>query len=327
MRTYEEFAQDVSWQNRSAADKIGSELMNAVEGPLTGILEQLLCRSVEPAQELYSMRMRKIYECIEQGGLEAPIYNTYPVGIPTDEIFCDFLGICSEEDALLPVLNAADKFCKKAMAKHPSDDKTVLILTDKWDDYAFRRKYAMKFVKLALDHNIVFVFLLVTDYGVVRIPYLPSDRRALRNIDPRFFESERLLLEEQEALAYEYLLKQPPCTYSYDCGTWKQFDGGYYEFDFGAGRYQRTSRDASHPNGIVTEGRIPKKAARKFAAAVYELRELPNDDYSDRTRVLDAGHSSAHVFEKSFSWQMAEDEPVRIVSKAIEELIKALKKR
>ena len=75
------------------------------------------------------------------------------------------------------MLDKAEIQCENMIKAYPYHvHKTILILTDKWDDPLFRKNYAGTFVNFAYRYNIVFVFLLVTDFGVSRIPFLPWDR-------------------------------------------------------------------------------------------------------------------------------------------------------
>ena len=100
--------------------------------------------------------------------------NTYPFGEPTNDIYRDFFGICAERSNLDPVLDEALRHCELVLSHCEAEDrKAVIILTNKWNDYRFHKKYFSEFLRYALIENVIFVFLLYSDYAVTLIPFLP----------------------------------------------------------------------------------------------------------------------------------------------------------
>ena len=62
-------------------------------------------------------------------------------------------------------MNKAEDQCEKMIRCYPRHvDKTVMILTDKWDAPLFKGDYAGTFINYANRENIVFIFLLITDF-------------------------------------------------------------------------------------------------------------------------------------------------------------------
>ena len=103
--------------------------------------------------------------------------NTYPFGEPTNDIYRDFFGICAERSNLDPILDEALRHCELVLNHYEAEDrKAVIILTNKWNDYKFHKKYFSEFLRYALIENVIFVFLLYSDYAVTLIPFLPLNR-------------------------------------------------------------------------------------------------------------------------------------------------------
>ena len=77
------------------------------------------------------------------------------------------LGICLGKMKIEKVLSKAEEQCEKMiMAFSDNVDKTILIFTDKWDGPLFQKYYAATFIRYANEHNIMFLFLQITDFGV-----------------------------------------------------------------------------------------------------------------------------------------------------------------
>ena len=106
--------------------------------------------------------------------------NTYPIGTITNDIHRDFLGVCYGNNKIDSVLKAAANQCKKMCKKYGDHaDKTVMILTNKWNEPDFQRNFAGTFINFAIKCNIVFIFILVTSSGMTMIPFLPLNRGRL----------------------------------------------------------------------------------------------------------------------------------------------------
>lgn len=104
--------------------------------------------------------------------------TTFPFGSSSGKLYPDYVGIaCTQGTTLRKVLDNVEQFCRDVETHFdPSVDKTVLVLTDKWDDTLFDREYKQIFLRYAMEDNILFLFVLVTDFGMTPIPFLPWKR-------------------------------------------------------------------------------------------------------------------------------------------------------
>ncbi len=76
------------------------------------------------------------------------------------------------------------KYYSDKMARNvkTDDPKTVIVITDYWNPKIFR-KYEKEMLKHAMKDGIWYIFLLLTDYGVTQIPFLPIYRDDLDKND------------------------------------------------------------------------------------------------------------------------------------------------
>lgn len=139
--------------------------------------------------------------------------------------------------------------------------KTVFLLTDKWNSDAFR-DYELTFLNHAIRNNIWYVFLLVTDYGITQIPFLPEDRDFFRRYDIQSVEEnvsiERLL----------DLLHDAPMIYHFSAGTLHKYSETEYLFDSDRMVWDRHSLTES-----FCEGRINQSAFVRFLKTAEWLAE------------------------------------------------------
>lgn len=109
--------------------------------------------------------------------------STWPYG-KIDNEYPRFLAICRGNNKLGNALNAIKVQSEKIAAINRfsrellSPQKTVILLTDKWDFNKFM-EYEIDFLNHALRDGIWYIFLLVTEYGYTQIPFLPGDRHML----------------------------------------------------------------------------------------------------------------------------------------------------
>lgn len=62
------------------------------------------------------------------------------------------------------------------MIRDSNGEKQITVLTDKWDLSVFH-KYERDFLISALRDKVQYIFLLVTEYGITDIPFLPQGFR------------------------------------------------------------------------------------------------------------------------------------------------------
>ena len=201
----------------------------------------------------------------------------YPVG----------LGVCSGKMKIEKVLSKAEEQCEK-MIKAFSDnvDKTILIFTDKWDGPLFQKYYAATFIRYANEHNIMFLFLQVTDFGVWQIPFLTLNRTILskrKNWDINWGTNHKRNEKKKEKLVklrdnmkflynFEYLVEYQD--HAHSCPVcWM------YEFDFWK-QECTIYRTATHPElEGYTVVNIPITAINTFIREVIELKNRPEGCY------------------------------------------------
>ncbi len=154
------------------------------------------------------------------------VCNTWPYGVPSD-IYPRFLAVCRGKTTLNDAFKAMQAQSIKIANKFGPDSdiqKTVILLTDKWDHQKFL-KYEKDFLHHALRNKIWYIFLLVTDYGYTQIPFLPNDKSVLRRIEEEVVEDEITFEDMLE------LLRKYPFEYQRSGGTWNLYKSETYHFD------------------------------------------------------------------------------------------------
>ena len=141
--------------------------------PETGSLLERACASLETSEacsglldvfnsELdgnYTERLDGLGDYLKTNGSPRGNLNTFPFGRPSREIFPEFMGVCKGTRTIRSVLEKAEEQCELMIQKFPYHvHKTILILTDKWDDPLFRKNYAGTFINYAYKYNILFMF-------------------------------------------------------------------------------------------------------------------------------------------------------------------------
>ena len=147
-------------------------------------------------------------------------YNAYPIGVETDVIHNRFLGICRGKTKLeavfkevirhsKDVVDCCSEYVEGSVYRRPHD-RTTVILTDKWDVKTFA-KYEKAFIRYACKHDIFPIFLLVSDYGYTQIPFLPNDRKKVRELIPAV--KMRFLYKKRRKRLRLFLYDFRDCTY------------------------------------------------------------------------------------------------------------------
>lgn len=257
--------------------------------------------------------------------------NTFPFGQKTDKIYHDYIGITiGGNPNLQKVLENAERHCwDMERGLDHSEEKTVLIITDKWDQMRFQQEFEEIFLRYAIKDRVLFMFILVTDYGASQIPFLPVYRSELDRFTSKYIGMGGL--ENQFPL--DFLLGSRTCTYNAS----SHGHGGYidtsYQFDFADRTYkqeQASEQLDSQQKQTVRSQRsdeIDIAALVKFAAAVYELHDLPRDEYIEHPEFTDGENGwtqySLSIFGKTFKWGPGLGEFEKIKD-AVEELVRFL---
>ena len=248
----------------------------------------------------YPEKLKYLEDLIEVREFEDLQINTFPFGDLGKMIYPEFVGVCQGDTTFNEIMTAINIQCKKMINRFNNEiDKTVLVLTDKWDSPTFRKKYAASFVNYAYNHNIVFIILLVTDLGIRRIPFTISERIDLfRGRDWRIESSS---IEKSDKNALTKLKKLDDCIYEYRSSVLISGRGSYRcIIDFK--RMEYTCESLVSP-GLKKQGKIPKSAFNKFAQRVIGISELPGPGYvEDYSKALDYTLNIVEIFGKHFEW-------------------------
>ena len=222
-----------------------------------------------------------------------------------------FLGVCFGKYDIKRVLDKSEEHCEKMIMAFPDwDDKTILIFTDKWNDFLFQKEYAATFIRYANKHNVLFLFLLVTDFGVSKIPFLTLNRNTLyKRRDWKIGWSANHIRKSKESKKWVYDRKTMRFLYHF---SYRVHYFGYtksstvcwlYEFDFYRQKcfiYKTTAKSARKESFVVN---IPITAMNKFAQDVMFYRDLYEEylcdiQYATEDRILHI----ARFPDKEFKW-------------------------
>lgn len=109
-------------------------------------------------------------------------YVLYPYGTSTGDCPSRFLGICIGETRLEDVMKAAMDHSVVVADKYRGNDrnpKTVVIITDKWDQKRFNSAYEAQMLAHAVNDGIWYLFLFANQFDIEQIPFLPNDRSSI----------------------------------------------------------------------------------------------------------------------------------------------------
>ncbi len=289
---------------------------------------------MEEDGDLYTEKLERLAEDMDSSKPGNLSINSFPFGIKTDQVFPEFVGIYyannKYDKTLRDVLNSAKSYCGKVGSSNnpASMVKKVLILTEKWDSYMFRRYFAASFINYANKYNICFIFLLVTDFGVVKIPFLNLGRDGRRgNIHVSHFDSyarKDVLLE---------LKKFSPVRYaSSGCALIGCRDAFEFIIDFTKDEYCFKSperyirfpfRAVNVETGKISD--IPDRVIRNFVLSVAGLINIPGQKMVQDVSSMDAETKSADIFGKHFEWYFNNEDPFNYMENAFELLLKELR--
>jgi hypothetical protein len=277
----------------------------------------------------YPERLDGLGGYLDANGSPGGSLNTFPFGKPTRHIYPDFVGVCRGERSIRSVLDKAEDQCEKMIDAYPDHvPKTILILTDKWDDPLFRKNYAGTFINYAYRHNIVFVFLLVTDSGVSRIPFLSWDRRKINSGGQGTVawgarhakkETYKNLMEKLDHGCLSYVEE-------YRNGDNNGHSIGKFIFDLRNQAFDIVTINSGSGITDRKSGKIPAGAVKKFLEAVSDYCELPESGYYDKNNPDKASVChTAEMFNKRFYWYAAEDPLFEKLEQAFRNLLASLK--
>lgn len=235
--------------------------------------------------------------------------NTWPFGTKTAEIFPKFLAVCRGKQRLSKVMDIVLKQSQKIADYYRYDDyarKTVLVLTDKWDVAIFK-KYEKKLLEHAVNDEIWYIFLLVTEYGYTQIPFLPNDRNALKGLRGENIEND-ITLEDMLMRLDEGI----PVVYSMTGGTWRPYGGVEYTFDVVGMWWKKESMedrfDLDRMRSIKRsmeegqrKGRIRTRALKRFLESTSWIADIEGN-IVPKSRALDSLVCTLRMYGKKIEW-------------------------
>lgn len=261
------------------------------------------------------------------------VMNTYPFGESTRKVCPVFVGVASSGAASIgDVLKQAERHCweiEKQSDRFQRADKTVLILTDKWDTAMFGRDFRPVFLHYALRFHVLFLFVLVTDDGLSRIPFLPWDRREMDRLSRQMASWE--LPDEEKA--WDQMIDAQVCRYHMIQQSRQSEIETIYEFDFLNRVYSKETEVHSRhiPDAARTQyksGDLPGRVIWKFASDLYELNQIPAGHHrEDPPELMKEDESVTHILEltgRKIQWGAGEGE-FQQYRGAIETLLKSIK--
>lgn len=247
---------------------------------------------------------------------EKPWYNTWPFGTPTEEVCSKFLAVCRGKRKLKETFDIVVQQGKKIAKHHPishGQDKTVMILADKWDYDTFR-KYEKELLNHAIQDGIWYIFLFVTDYGYAQIPFLPNDRNALK-----YLEGEKI----EDDLDYEDMLDmlcEYPFEYSMNGGTWQPHERVHYSFGADELRWEKHSLIGEDIYGNINENDL-----KRFLKSISWIASESRSMLKPQMQVLDASTRELKICGKTIEWNEAFDEDsdsqYRLLQKALNRFV------
>ena len=237
-------------------------------------------------------------------------YNTYPFGTPTSDIFSRFLAICRNgrlDSYMKILLDQSNKIAAEYPGNDPRDEKTVVLLADKWDIRVFR-KYERRFLEYSTSNGISYIFILVTDYGCTPIPFLPYDRNIERTITDYKdivddIPASQKPIDRRLCNQVQYLLEEFPFTYSSNGGTWNRLRN--IDINFDIRNMEWTKRSLV---GEPVKGKIKKRALDRFAMSLGWLMDPEAKPPKQINNYLDAGTSELFIFGWNISWNAGYEE-------------------
>ena len=253
-----------------------------------------------------------------------PWYNTWPFGNPATEVCSRFVAICRKDRNLHPAFDIILKQSKKIATKYPYDSldpKTVVLLTDKWNNMVFK-KYEKQLLLHAINDGIWYIFLLVSDYGYTEIPFLPHDRDTLKQ-----FQRERI----EDDLTFDELcnhLLDYPFEYEVSSSTWNQNGAVRYQFYIDTFTWSKASNDSLCGN---IEGRLDENGLRRFLDSLAWLVDDKRQEIKTPSFAKDAQIHKLQIFGKTIEWDNASSgengEEVFIqLKKALDRFLKSCEK-
>ena len=224
-------------------------------------------------------------------GIATSTYNTYPFGVP-GILQPRLLAVCRGKMTLRGFLEEVLARSKRMLQTFPNEKKTVIILTDKWDATIFR-KYEKIFLNYALQYEVCYIILLVTDYGITDIPFLPRDNEVLNKMKGCIIED-----DEDEDILNDIIriLDGKPIEFFITENALYNDDRVCFNF------YLETMKWERIDNRGKVEGDIPPDDLRKFVESIRNIMERKRKFITTKSKIADAPMCTLKIAEKTVEW-------------------------
>lgn len=109
-------------------------------------------------------------------------FNNYAVFYPSDktidelEEYSERLYVCAGDASFSDVIHKMLKDTERVPHLCGKHKNKMILLTNKWNDNTFK-KNDLRFIKRAIIDELKFYFVVVSDYGLYQVPFLPRDFR------------------------------------------------------------------------------------------------------------------------------------------------------
>ena len=266
-----------------------------------------------------NMNKYKYDALIQQINLD---FNTFPFGFKTDdEVYSRFVAFCRGDDTLVKIFNEILKQSEKIYRKYEYDqyaDKTVMIVTDKWDVSTFR-KYEKRLLENAINKDVWCIILLATDYGYTEIPFLPHDRDAFRYERHSFIENDLDIRDMMDMIDEDAII------YTVSGGALNLNEQIVFRTDSFHFEIEKVGTGVYHDS-------VDNKALSVFLDKVSWLADKDNETPQPFVQAKDGAEYTLHIFGRDLKWDSAacnrggDPRFVRIYN-AIDKLYKACEKK
>lgn len=215
-------------------------------------------------------------------------YNTYPFGTP-GTLQPRLLTICRGKEKLGHFLEEVLAKSWKMQRKYPHEEKTVIILTDKWDNATFK-KHEKIFLKYAVQNEIRYIILLITDYGITEIPFLPKNPATLRAIQFEDIENDEVVDDMTR------LLDGRPIEFSITEYAPQNDEMVNFKFYLEDMRWVRTDKQG------IAEGNIQPDYLQQFIEDIKWITDMRKKVVAPKSKTVDAPICRLKIAEKTAEW-------------------------
>ena len=284
---------------------------------------------------LYTKRLKRICDDLDTATTGQFHYNSYPFGVKPAPTLPEYIGVCEGKTTFKSIMDDVTRQCEAVKRDLNEDDnKIILVFTDKWNTPEFRKRYAVPFINYAHKYNILFMFMLVTDFGVRDIPFLSWNHDIDKDIEVFLDNNDLDEIEEDDMTAEVkiYRIRNILCCGNHDICSFESKGRKIYnysdafkcEFDFDQLQYKYVA--ANNSSGTAKTGNISLKAFQEFALVIYNSIYSPFVRVQKPRKVNDSYDLKiVNVAGRHFEWYEAKKQVFKKLEEAFQILFKEVK--